>query len=148
MFANTGLAGFIKLLFLLWALSFPGSLRAQAGSALPIMPLPAHAVRDEGEFLIDGNFGIALKGYNEPRLERARQRFLDLLSSETGIPLWREAVVNQPHFIIQTAGPSAAVQQIGILAIARCAEPSEAGQGDGAGVGPRTYPGFQSFSEK
>ena len=36
-----------------------------------------------------------------------------------GIPLWREAVVNQPHFIIQTSGPSTAVQQIGILAIAR-----------------------------
>jgi hexosaminidase len=113
MFANTRRAGFIKPLFFLWALSFPGSLRAQAGSALPIMPLPAHAVQGEGEFLIDGNFGIALKGYNEPRLKRARRRFLDLLSSETGIPLWREAVVNQPHFIIQTAGPSAAVQRLG-----------------------------------
>jgi hexosaminidase len=77
------------------------------------MPLPAHVVRGQGEFLIDGNFGIALKGYTEPRLERAQQRFLDTLSQETGIPLWREAILNQPHFVIQAAGPSAAVQQLG-----------------------------------
>jgi hexosaminidase len=77
------------------------------------MPLPAHAVLGQGEFLIDGNFGIALKGYKEPRLERAQQRFLGVLSSETGIPLWREASHNQPHFMIQTGGPGAAVQQLG-----------------------------------
>ncbi|HKU25873.1 MAG TPA: family 20 glycosylhydrolase, partial [Candidatus Sulfotelmatobacter sp.] len=51
--------------------------------------------------------------YTEPRLQRARQRFLDTLSRETGIPLWREAVVNQPHFTIHTAGPSRPVQQLG-----------------------------------
>jgi hypothetical protein len=68
-------------------------------------------VRGEGEFLIDGNFGVTLKGYKEPRLERAQQRFLDLLSQETGIPLWRQAILNEPHFIIETAGPSAGVQQ-------------------------------------
>jgi hexosaminidase len=114
MSANTRPAGSIQLLLLLFCtLGFPGNLRAQAGSVLPIMPLPAHVVQGDGEFLIDGNFGIALKGYTEPRLDRARQRFLDILSAETGIPLWREAVVNQPHFIIQTAGPSAAVQQLG-----------------------------------
>ena len=82
-------------------------------SPLPIMPLPAHVVQGQGEFFIDGSFGIALEGYKEPRLERARQRFLDTLSRETGLPLWREAAVNQPHFMIQTAGPSAPVQQLG-----------------------------------
>jgi hexosaminidase len=54
-----------------------------------------------------------LRGYKEPRLERARQRFLDTLSRETGIPLWREAVVNKPQFIIETSGPSAPVQRLG-----------------------------------
>jgi hexosaminidase len=77
------------------------------------MPLPAHIVAGNGEFLIDGSFGIALKGYQEARLERARQRFLETLSRETGIPLWREAILNQPHFIVQTAGPSAPVPQLG-----------------------------------
>jgi hexosaminidase len=108
-----GLASFLDfLLFAFCMLSLPASIRAQNESSLPIMPLPAHFVQGQGEFPIDGNFGIALKGYKESRLERARQRFLDLLSSETGIPLWREAVLNQPHFLIQTAGPSAAVQEL------------------------------------
>jgi hexosaminidase len=75
--------------------------------------MPSHVERRDGEFLIDRNFGIVLKGYKEPRLERARQRFLDTLSRETGIPLWREAIRNEPHFTIQTAGPSEAVQQLG-----------------------------------
>jgi hexosaminidase len=90
----------------------PVRLNAQRDNTLPIMPVPEHVVAGEGEFIIDGRFGIALKGYKEPRLERARQRFLDLLSSETGIPLWREAVVNEPHFIIETAGASASIQQL------------------------------------
>jgi hexosaminidase len=78
-----------------------------------MMPLPAQAVRGKGEFLIDESFGIALTGYKDPRLERARQRFLDVLSRETGIPLWRAAVLNKPHFTIHTVGPSAAVQRVG-----------------------------------
>jgi hexosaminidase len=77
------------------------------------MPLPSHAVQGQGEFLIDGSFGITLNGYTEPRLERARQRFLDTLSRETGVPLWREAAVNQLHFTVHTAGPSLPVQELG-----------------------------------
>lgn len=94
-------------------LSAAWSGRAQETESLLVMPLPAHATQGEGEFVVDGTFGIVLKGYTEPRLERARQRFLDTLSKETGIPLWREAAVNQPHFTIRTAGPSLPVQQLG-----------------------------------
>jgi hexosaminidase len=112
--ANARLAGLLySLLLAVFTLSFPGHLFAQEKSPLEIMPVPAHVTQAKGEFFIEGNFGIALKGYEEPRLERARQRFLDILSKETGIPLWREAVVNQPHFMIQTSGPSAAVQKLG-----------------------------------
>ena len=107
------LSVFVFSLVVLCLLSPARILRAQGKSSLPIMPLPAHAVLGEGEFPIDGNLGIALKGYKEPRLERAQQRFFDMLSRETGIPLWREAILNAPNFIIQTAGPSAAVQQLG-----------------------------------
>lgn len=77
------------------------------------MPLPTHAVLGKGEFVIDGTFGVELKGYTEPRLKRAEQRFLDTLSRETGIPLWREAAVNEPHFTIHTVGPSSPVQKLG-----------------------------------
>ncbi len=108
---NFRLAGF--LLLALCAFLVPGNLRAQEKRSLLVMPLPAHVVQREGEFLIDGAFGIALNGYKEARLERAQQRFLDTLSRETGIPLWRQAVLNPPHFTVQTAGPSAAVQQLG-----------------------------------
>jgi hexosaminidase len=89
------------------------NVRAQEKGPLPVMPLPAHIAQGEGEFVIDGHFGIALKGYREPRLEQAQQRFMELLSRETGIPLWREARVNAPHFLIQTAGPSTPIQQLG-----------------------------------
>ena len=113
--ASSRLAGSISFLLLgFCTLCLPGNLRAQEKGSLLVMPLPAHVVQGEGEFLIDGDFGIAVKGYKEARLERAQQRFLDTLSRETGIPLWRQAIPNLPHFIVQTAGPSAAVQQLGV----------------------------------
>jgi hexosaminidase len=114
MLANFRPAAFVTWLLLgSGMLCLPCNLRGQENGPLQVMPLPAHVVQGDGEFVIDGHLGIALKGYQEPRLERARQRFLDLLSRETGIPLWREAILNQPNFIIQTAGPSAPVQQLG-----------------------------------
>ncbi len=107
-------ARFGCFLFLAYCLlTFPRGSRAQTAAELPIMPLPAQAVQGQGQFKIDGHFGIALQGYTEPRLLRARQRFLDTLSRETGIPLWRQAQFNQPDFIIQTAGRSDSVQQLG-----------------------------------
>ena len=111
---NAHLKGLICLLLLFsCALNLSVNVCAQEKTPLSIMPLPAHVVQGEGEFLIDGNFGIELKSYKEARLERARQRFLDTLSLETGIPLWREAIINSPHFFIQTSGPSAVVEQLG-----------------------------------
>ena len=62
---------FIVFYFLVWCLSAAGIARAQVKSSPPIMPLPAHVALGEGEFAIDGNFGVVLKGYKEPRLERA-----------------------------------------------------------------------------
>jgi hexosaminidase len=90
---------------------FAGPVSAQA--PLPLIPLPAQAKPGTGEFLINNGFGLALEGYEEPRLEKAKQRFLDLLSRQTGIPLWREAALNKPLFFVKTAGPSAPVQQVG-----------------------------------
>jgi hexosaminidase len=101
------------LLILACVLGFPMHLTAQAQTTLPIMPLPSHVVQGQGQFLIEGNFGIALQGYTEPRLQRAKQRFLVTLSRETGIPLWREAQFNPPTFVIKTGGASDPVQQLG-----------------------------------
>ncbi|MEO6829694.1 MAG: beta-N-acetylhexosaminidase, partial [Acidobacteriaceae bacterium] len=87
-------------------------VRAQTQGELAVMPLPARAVQGQGQFLVDGKFGIKLEGYTEPRLLRAQQRFVDTLSRETGIPLWHEAKLNQPSLVVRTAGPSARVQQL------------------------------------
>lgn len=110
-FRQIGFRGLVC--FVVCLLSLPASGGAQDRQELPIMPLPAHAVPGRGEFVIDGTFGVELKGYTEPRLARAKQRFLDTLSRETGIPLWREAGINEPHFTIHTVGPSLPVQELG-----------------------------------
>ena len=90
---------------------FAGPVSAQA--PLPLMPLPAQVKPGTGEFLINNGFGVILEGYREPRLDKAKQRFLDLLSRQTGIPLWREAALNKPMFFVKTAGPSGPVQEVG-----------------------------------
>jgi hexosaminidase len=107
-------AGFPYLcVFIVIILGLPWLAPAQEPESLSMMPLPSQSTSGQGEFLIDGSFGIELTGYTEPRLEYARQRFLDVLSLETGIPLWREAVVNKPSFTVHTEGPSRPVQQLG-----------------------------------
>jgi hexosaminidase len=99
----------VAMTFLLSCLA-SGSVQGQ--TALPLMPLPQQATPGTGEFVINNGFGIAFEGYQEPRLERAKQRFLNILSRQTGIPLWREAALNQPAFFIKTGGASAVVQQL------------------------------------
>lgn len=104
-------SAFFIFLFSLALMNVP-MVCAQPEASVAMMPLPAHIVTGEGQFLINGSFGVALDGYTEPRLELARQRFLDTLSRETGIPLWREARFNQASFEIKTAGASNPVQQL------------------------------------
>jgi hexosaminidase len=77
------------------------------------MPLPAHVTAGEGQFLIDGSFSVGLEGYTEPRLLLARQRFLDRLFRETGIPFESQTQASQPSFTIKTGEASAPVQQLG-----------------------------------
>jgi hexosaminidase len=88
-----------------------GTLFAQA--PLPIMPLPAHAVQGSGSLSIDGGLQVRLEGYSEPRLERARDRFLAHLAAETGILPVPAQPGDHPTLVIKTAGPSAPVQQLG-----------------------------------
>jgi hexosaminidase len=99
-------------LFFAAALMNAPTMRGQAEAGLQVMPLPAHSAPGEGQFLIDGSFGIALEGYREPRLVLGEQRFLDTLSRETGIPLWREARLNKASFVIKTAAASEPVEKL------------------------------------
>ncbi len=70
-------------------LAFPaGASPLQAETELPMMPLAAHALKAGGSLPIDGGFQIEFQGHTEPRLVRARDRFLAHLSRETGILHW------------------------------------------------------------
>jgi len=83
-----------------------------AQAPLPIMPLPARATLGSGNFVVDGSLRVVFEGHTEPRLERARQRFLDTVFRRTGIPQWPAPAANAPVLTIRTAGPSAAVQEV------------------------------------
>jgi hexosaminidase len=86
---------------------------AQTSVPLPIMPLPASVTTGQGELVIDPHFGIAIDGFSEPRLQRARQRFLDTLSRQTGILFAYQTPASKPQLMIKAGGPSAAIQQLG-----------------------------------
>jgi hexosaminidase len=90
-----------------------GGLSLRAETPLPIMPLPAHVDAGTGSFPIDSGFQIVFEGHTEPRLERARDRFVTNLTRETGILQWPAASVSQPQFVIRTETPSAEVEQLG-----------------------------------
>jgi hexosaminidase len=104
-------------LLLLAHRSFSQSPAPQAGilppSALNMMPLPAHATQSTGSFLIDDGFHISFTGYTEPRMERARDRFMITLGHETGILRWSPQAASRAAFVVDIKGPSAAVQQVG-----------------------------------
>jgi len=104
---------FLLLLFVGLVLPGASMLHSQDESRLSLMPLPAHSALGQGQFLIDGSFGVGLEGYKDSRLVLATQRFLSRLSLETGIPSRNETSAIQANFIIVTAGASDPVQQLG-----------------------------------
>jgi hexosaminidase len=75
--------------------------------------MPAAVTAGQGEFKIDGSFAVAFDGFTEPRLLRARLRFLDVLQKETGIPFIREIASGKGPLVIHVKGPSDAIQQLG-----------------------------------
>jgi hexosaminidase len=86
---------------------------ARAQTPLAMIPLPASAVQHSGSLLIDPGLQIVFEDYTEPRLVRARDRFFDILSRETGIAHVPDEPGQKVKFVIRTAGPSAPVQQLG-----------------------------------
>lgn len=108
-FRNTALI--LAILFL--ALLAIPAVRAQSPSPLPIMPLPQHISQGTGQLKIDGSFTVGLAGYKDARLESARKRFISTLSRETGIPYHDDLPTGEPTLVIETIGPSDAVQHLG-----------------------------------
>lgn len=63
------------------------SVMGQSRNEPVLMPMPAQLQAGEGKLAIDSNFGVAIKGSSDARLQRAALRFLKRLSEQTGIPI-------------------------------------------------------------
>ena len=89
------------------------ALCAQHASSLPLMPLPAHLSEGNGKLLLNGGFSVVAEGYADPRVAEGRERFLNKLWRETGIPFQTGAPDSSATMVIKTAGPSQQVEQLG-----------------------------------
>jgi hexosaminidase len=101
------------VIFVLCFMPLLSSSSLQAQTPLLIIPLPATAVQRTGNLMVDHGLQVVFEGYTEPRLERALIRFLGTLSRETGISEVPAPPFKGGEFVIETSGPSAAVQQLG-----------------------------------
>ncbi len=111
---KTGRSLRFALFFLVsWAVLTAAAVApAQDDDALPLMPLPAHVVTGQGQFLLDGGLNVALQGYKDERVVAAEERFLDSLFRQTGIPFAVQPKPGKPNFVIETGGPGGRVQQL------------------------------------
>jgi hexosaminidase len=95
------------------ALTHSSTIFAQGRGQLALMPMPARVTEGEGQFLIDGSFAVALEDYQDQRVVKGKRRFMETLYRETGIPFSKESAESKAAFVIHTAGPNQAVQQLG-----------------------------------
>jgi hexosaminidase len=86
----------------------------QLPSPIHVMPLPATMMPGAGRLLVSQTFSVAIAGYNDPRLERAAQRFLRDLSRQTGYFL-SERLADATHatLTIDAGHGSEPVQDLG-----------------------------------
>ncbi len=91
------------------ASQIPASLAKEA--TLAVLPMPAHVTARTGQFVFDRGFDVVFSGYQEPRLERARLRFLQHFRRKTGMLQWPQAA-GLPQIVVETKSSSAAVQQV------------------------------------
>jgi hexosaminidase len=78
------------------------------------MPMPATVTPTAGRLLVLQTFSVGIAGYNEPRLERAAQRFLRDLSRQTGYVLsGRVADASHVTLTIHADHGSEPVQDLG-----------------------------------
>ncbi len=73
------------------------------------MPLPAAMHLNAEHLAITPGFATKVEGYDEPRLHRATERFLRVLSRRTGITVWDAAHPNAT-LLLKISGPSAPAQ--------------------------------------
>jgi len=77
------------------------------------MPMPSSMRLGIGVLPIEGSFSVELEGYQEPRIDRAVQRFLHDLSHDTGIPM-RNQIVHHANatLLVRAEHASKAIQDV------------------------------------
>jgi hexosaminidase len=111
--ANRNAMRVCRVLFMLSFMQIAGNLSAQIQKPLPIIPVPLTSVSGTGSLSVEHGLQVVFEGYTEPRLDRARGRFLGILSRETEVSQLPVSPVKAAQLVIRTAGPSAPVQQLG-----------------------------------
>lgn len=102
------------LIISLGALFFFGNAFDLSAQATPsLLPLPKKVVLGSGELALNHGLHVKFEGYQEPRLERAKLRFLNIFSKETGIPVSPIPRINIPDLVVKTGAASNPVQQLG-----------------------------------
>jgi hexosaminidase len=93
-----------------------GASHATAQTQPPrnLMPQPSSVTSGSGALRIDANFTIAFDGHTEPRLDRARERFLTQLHRQTGLLFAKPANnASQATLVVHTGHASKEVQELG-----------------------------------
>ena len=89
------------------------TIAAVSTTALNLMPMPSTLQLGSGQLEIASTFSVALKGYTEPRLDRASQRFMRGLAGVTGLSIGSgTADASKPLLTATTDHASAAIQNI------------------------------------
>ena len=91
------------------------SIRAQTPPELNLMPMPAKVQAGSGFLKVDETFRVSFAGYQEPRLERAGQRFLEQLQRQTALVFASRGAVDpaKATLLVTTEHESKAVQELG-----------------------------------
>src|SRR5271157_1385920 len=91
------------------------SMRAQSPTAVNLMPTPAKLQAGAGFLKIDETFRLSFAGYQEPRLERAGQRFLEQLHRQTSLVLQSRDTADATKAALQitTDHESKAIEELG-----------------------------------
>ncbi len=95
---------------LLMAACLPANAADQQST---LMPLPVTVVAGSGEVPIDGGLQVVFEGFQDARLDRARDRFLLQLQRRTGIARFPQPTAATPKLVIRTTASGKPVQELG-----------------------------------
>ncbi len=93
---------------------FVSSTAAEPGQ-LSLMPMPASAQLKTGQLIIDYSFTVGVSGHSDALLQRAVDRFLNILRRQTGMPPLDMKVTEatQAKLLVHSERASKAVQELG-----------------------------------